>query len=335
MDLALIWAGILAFAVGMYVVLDGFDLGVGILFPTGSAGEKNIMINTIAPVWDGNETWLVLGGGGLFAVFPLAYAIIMPALYMPLIIMLLALVFRGVAFEFRFKTKRGRYIWDWSFFAGSLVAALMQGLMLGAILQGIKVEGRAYAGGWFDWLTPFSIFCAFAVVAGYVALGSTWLILKTSGPLQDRQYRIAKLSVYVLLGCIGFASVYLPWAFESIQLRWFSFPNTIVFILLPIFAAYTAWRLLKALALRSEKLPYFATIALFILSGMGFGISIFPYMVPHSVNIWQAAAPDDSLLFLLVGSAVLIPMILAYTGYSYWVFRGKLDKANLYHADHV
>ena len=208
MDLALVWAGILAFAVLVYVALDGFDLGIGILFPFfPEARDRDVMMNSIAPVWDGNETWLVLGGGGLFAVFPLAYAVLMPALYPLIIVMLLGLVFRGVAFEYRFKTKRGRFVWDWAFFGGSLAAAVAQGIMLGALVQGITVEGRAYAGGWWDWLTPFTLFCGASLVVGYVLLGSTWLLMKTSHELQSRCFRIAKLFGALLLSCILIVSL--------------------------------------------------------------------------------------------------------------------------------
>src|SRR6056297_2125375 len=181
-DLAFIWAGLIAFAVLVYVVLDGFDLGVGILFPFEPAeGDRDLMMNSVAPVWDGNETWLILGGGGLFAVFPLAYAVVMPALYMPITLMLLGLVFRGVSFEYRWRTVRWRRVWDWAFIGGSTVAALCQGIALGALVQGIAVEGRAYAGGNWDWLTPFSVLTGVALVAGYALLGATWLVMKTEG----------------------------------------------------------------------------------------------------------------------------------------------------------
>src|SRR6201995_3601297 len=187
LDLPLIWAAIIAIAVLMYVMLDGFDLGVGILFPfAASPAERDTMMNTVAPVWDGNETWLVLGGGGLFAAFPLAYAVLMPALYTPIIAMLIGLIFRGVAFEFRWRTTRERNLWDIAFFGGSLLAAMAQGVALGAILQGIHVEARHYAGGWWDWLTPFSILTGVSTVVGYALLGATWLVLKTEGGLRGK-----------------------------------------------------------------------------------------------------------------------------------------------------
>lgn len=331
-DLPMIWAGLIAFAVLAYVVLDGFDLGVGILFPfvTGEA-HRDEMMNSVAPVWDGNETWLVLGGGGLFAVFPLAYSIIMPALYAPIIIMLLALVFRGVAFEFRWKTKRGQFLWDWAFAGGSTVAAFAQGVALGALVQGIPVVGRAYAGGWWDWLTPFSIFTGLALVVGYALLGATWLIYKTEDHVQRRAYQIAFWAAPLTLTLIGAVSLWTPFLNPLYATRWFAWPNVLLAVPVPMLVLYAAYRLLRGLTERREISPFLASLALFVLSYIGVGISFYPNIVPHSVTIWQAAAPDNSLAFLLVGAAVLIPLILVYTAYAYWVFRGKVKSVGGYH----
>lgn len=332
MDYALIWAILIAVSVFAYVALDGFDLGVALLFPWFKREEdRDIMMNTVAPVWDGNETWLVLGGGGLLAVFPLAYAVLMPALYMPVIAMLLGLIFRGVAFEYRFKTKRAKPIWDLSFIVGSLIAALSQGVMLGAMLQGIKVTGRAYAGGWFDWLTPFSLFCGLAVVIGYMLLGSTWLIMKTRGDLQLRSYQFARYFALGLVACIVFVSAYLPWRFDYIADRWFSFPASLWLWVLPLVLAFVTFSLLWSLKKGQQVRPYLWGLALFLVSFAGFAVSIFPYLVPRSITLWEAAAPDNSLIFLLVGAVVLLPIIFAYTGYTYWVFRGKVDADSGYH----
>ena len=225
LDYALIWAGLIAFAVLAYVVLDGFDLGVGILFPyVQGEANRDQMMNTVAPVWDGNETWLVLGGGGLFAVFPLAYAIIMPALYAPIFIMLLALVFRGVAFEFRWKSHARKYLWDWAFAGGSTVATFAQGVALGALVQGIPVVGRAYSGGWWDWLSPFSFLTGVALVIGYALLGSTWLILKTEGGLQQRAYRFARVTAVLMLCMIGAVSLWTPFLHSHFMAKWFAWP---------------------------------------------------------------------------------------------------------------
>lgn len=331
-DLAVVWAGLIAFAVLAYVVLDGFDLGIGMLFPFLATDEdRDTAMNSVAPVWDGNETWLVLGGGGLFAVFPLAYAVIMPALYPLVIAMLLGLVLRGVAFEFRWRTERGRFIWDWSFTLGSLVATLSQGLMLGALVQGIKVEGRAYAGGWYDWLTPFSLMTAVALVAGYGLLGAAWLILKTEGGLQTLAYRFARYLAFALLAAIAVVSAWTPLLDPQFLTRWLSFPAIIFVAPVPLLTAFAGWRLIAAIEQRRELQPFLYALALFVLCYVGLGISLYPMMVPPSISIWQAAAPDSSLRFLLVGAVVLVPIILAYTAYSYWVFRGKVDPQEGYH----
>jgi len=332
LDLAFIWAGLIAFAVLAYVVLDGFDLGVGILFPLVRGEEhRDEMMNSVAPVWDGNETWLVLGGGGLLAVFPLAYAIIMPALYAPIIVMLLALVFRGVAFEFRWKTRRGQFLWDWSFAFGSVLAALAQGIALGALVQGIAVANRAYAGGWWDWLTPFSLTTGVALVIGYALLGATWLIWRTEGYVQQRAFGIAYVVAPATLLMIGVVSLWTPFLNDIYMQRWFAWPQVMLVVPVPLAVLGMAFLLLKGLTGRREVMPFVASLGLFVLSFIGLGISFYPYMVPHAVTIWEAAAPDNSLGFLLVGAVVLVPMILAYTAYSYWVFRGKVNAAGGYH----
>ncbi|MBU8544311.1 MULTISPECIES: cytochrome d ubiquinol oxidase subunit II [Roseomonadaceae] len=332
LDLPLIWAGLIAFAVLAYVVLDGFDLGVGILFPL-IRGEphRDEAMNSVAPVWDGNETWLVLGGGGLLAVFPLAYAIIMSALYVPIIVMLLALVFRGVAFEFRWKTQRGKFLWDWSFAAGSTLAAFAQGVALGALVQGIPVANRAYAGGWWDWLTPFSILTGFALVIGYALLGATWLIWKTEGHVQRRAYDIAFWVAPATLLLIGVVSLWTPFLSGPYMARWFAWPQVLLVAVVPLAVLGAGFLLIRGLTERREIAPFLASLLLFVLCFIGLGISFFPHLVPNSVTIWEAAAPDNSLSFLLVGGVVLIPIILAYTAYAYWVFRGKVNAAGGYH----
>ncbi len=332
LDLPFIWAGIIAFAVLTYVILDGFDLGVGILFPSGkSEQDRDVMMNSIAPVWDGNETWLVLGGGGLFAVFPLAYAVVMPALYMPITIMLLALIFRGVAFEYRWRTERWKWVWDRAFFGGSLVAAFMQGISLGALVQGIKVVDRAYAGGWWDWLSPFSIITGVAVVVGYALLGATWLILKTEGQLQYNMRRIARPTGIALLGFIGLASILTPLQDPIYAQRWFNLPGSIFSVIVPTLVIAAAVALWHGLRTEKDAMPFVATLSLFVLCYIGIGISFYPNIVPPSLSIWEAAAPDKSLAFALVGTVVLVPIILIYTAYAYWVFRGKIDPNEGYH----
>ena len=326
LDLPFIWAGLIAFAVLAYVLLDGFDLGVGILFPfVPGEAKRDDMMNSVAPVWDGNETWLVLGGGGLFAVFPLAYAVIMPALYAPITGMLLGLIFRGVAFEYRWKTRRGKFLWDIAFAAGSTLAALFQGVALGALVQGIPVANRAYAGGWWDWLTPFSVLTGFALAAGYALLGATWLIYKTEGELREIAYRFAWRAGAATVVAIGAVSLWTPFLKGAYAARWFGWPQVLYAAPVPLLVAAAAYALYAGLRDAREVTPFLSAVALFVLSYVGIAISFYPYIVPNSITIWEAAAPDVSLSFLLIGASVLIPMILAYTAYSYWVFRGKVN----------
>ncbi|MGQ2918103.1 cytochrome d ubiquinol oxidase subunit II [Rhizobium oryzihabitans] len=324
-DLTTIWAGIIGFAVFAYVVMDGFDLGIGILFPTFSVGEeRDQSMNSIAPVWDGNETWLVLGGGGLFAAFPLAYAIILPATYPLIIAMLLGLVFRGVAFEFRWRDPRHRAFWDVAFSLGSVLAAFTQGMTLGAILQGVQVENDAYAGGWLDWLSPFSLLTGAAVVVGYALLGATWLIWKTEGSTQQRARRLALplgMATLLVLGAVSAATPFLTYDYWR---RWFAMPGVLLTAQIPLLVAICAVTFFWSLKRGAERLPFMTALGLFFLGFVGLGISIYPYVVPRAVTIWDAAAPPQSQLFMLVGAAVIIPIILAYTGWAYWVFRGKV-----------
>mgnify|MGYP006273773189 FL=1 len=331
-DLPTIWAGIIAFAVLTYVILDGFDLGVGILFPFArTQRDRDVMMNSVAPVWDGNETWLVMGGGGLFAVFPLAYAIVMPALYMPIIFMLLALVFRGVAFEYRWRTTRWRRVWDWAFIGGSTVAALCQGITLGALVQGIEVSGRAYAGGNWDWLTPFSFLTGVALVVGYALLGATWLVMKTEGDLQVRMRRLAWPLGAATFGLIGAVSLATPFLDPVYFARWFAFPAILFSIGVPGLLLVAGLLLHRGLKMHDDHTPFLASLALFVVSFIGIGISFYPMMVPPALTIAEAAAPDSSLAFALVGTVILVPIILAYTAYAYWVFRGKVDPDAGYH----
>ena len=327
MDLTIVWAFVIAFAVAAYVVMDGFDLGIGILFPFFRVGkERDQAMNAIAPIWDGNETWLVLGGGGLLAAFPLAYAIVLPALYAPLIAMLLGLIFRGVAFEFRWRDPGHRPWWDAGFFTGSVVAALAQGITLGALLQGIAVDGRAYAGGWWDWLSPFSLLTGVSVVIGYALLGSSWLIWKTSGELQSDARYFARLATPGLLIAIGAVSLATPFLEEQYFQRWFDFPGLLVAVPMPLFVGATALALWASFRHGRDWMPFVFSLLLFLLTMIGLGISIWPDVVPGRVSIWEAAAPHSSQLFMLVGALVLIPLILAYTAWSYWVFRGKVGE---------
>lgn len=332
LELSFIWAGIIAFAVLVYVVLDGFDLGIGLLFPlTKDEEERSVMMNSVAPIWDGNETWLVLGGGGLFAVFPLAYAVVMPALYIPIILMLLGLVFRGVAFEYRWRTTRWKQLWDMAFFGGSLTATFCQGLALGTLVQGIEIENRAYAGGWWDWFTPFSVLCGVAMVIGYAMLGATWLNMKLEGRIQLHMRSLAWPAAIGTVICMGLVSLWTPFLDNAYFTRWFAWPTIVFSGVVPFLVISAVAGLFVGLQREYEIRPFLCAQALFVLGFIGVGISFYPHIVPPSLTIAEAAAPDESLWFALVGTLVLVPMILLYTAYAYWVFRGKIDPAKGYH----
>lgn len=330
--LPVIWAGLIGTAVALYVLLDGFDLGTGILFPfANTERERDQMMDSVAPFWDGNETWLVLGGGGLWVAFPLAYAVIMPALYLPVIVMLLALVFRGVAFEFRSVAVTSKKYWNFAFAAGSTVAAICQGVILGGLIQGIKVENGAFAGGAFDWATPFALVCGLGVLAGYALLGATWLVMKTEGPVAERARVQAKPLLVAVLVFMALVSLWTPLAFERIATRWFSTPNIYFLWPVPLLTALTALMAWRWLDERREALPFLAAIALFLLGYLGLVISTFPYLVPPTLTVWQTAAVPASQIFVLLGTLVLLPIILGYIGFVYWLFRGKVREGEGYH----
>jgi len=333
LDFVPLWTLILGFGVFMYVLMDGFDLGVGILFRRAPGdAARDLMMNSVAPIWDGNETWLVLGGVGLLAAFPLAFAIILPAVYFPILIMLTALIFRGIAFELRFKAApSARHRWDTAFHYGSLIATLAQGFVLGAFVQGFRVEGRFFAGGAFDWLTPFSALTAISLVTGYGLLGATWLIMKTEGMLQDWARRQARwlLVGVVLAMCV--VSLWTPFLEAKIMVRWFSWPNIALFSPVPIVTFWLALALWRAIDRRSEFLPFLGAIALFSMGYIGLAISLWPNIVPHSISLWDAAAAPRSQAFLLLGTLFLLPVIVGYTAWSYWVFRGKVRAGTGYH----
>ncbi len=327
-DLTLIWAGVIAFGIIMYVLMDGFDLGIGILFPFfRERQDRDVMMNSVAPIWDGNETWMVLGGAALFGAFPLAYSVLLHALYLPLTIMLIALVFRGVAFEFRFKavSDSGRRWWDAAFIGGSILATLMQGMALGAFINGIQVQDRTFTGGPLDWATPFSFFVGLGLVAGYALLGAGWLVLKTEGKLQEKLWDlILPLTGAVLLILAG-VSLWTPLAHAAISQRWFIWPNLLYLSPVPLLVALVAVLILRAVRLRRDRQPFLLAMALFVLSYGGLALSLWPNVIPPDISIWDAAAPEKSQSFILVGVAVMVPIILAYTAYAYWVFRGKVQ----------
>ena len=330
--LPLVWAAIIAVAVTLYVILDGFDLGLGILFrSTWQEERRDTMMNTVAPFWDGNETWLVLGGGGLFVAFPKAYGIIMSGLYLPIIVMLLALVFRGVAFEFRWVAKPKHQFWDFAFTWGSIVAAFAQGVVLGGLLQGITVKNGAFSGGALDWLTPFALFCGLALVAGYTLLGATWLVMKTDGDTQEWARRQAEMALFAAIAAMIVISLWTPLTIPRIAERWFSWPNMLLLSPVPVLTALAALSCWRGIENKSDVQPFFSAIALFVLGFAGLVISNVPYLVPESVTVWQGAAAPSSQMFMLVGTLVMLPVILGYTAFVYWTFRGKVRTGEGYH----
>ncbi len=329
-DLSMIWAMIIAFAVIMYVLMDGFDLGVGMLFPFAPDEDaRDVMMNSVAPVWDGNETWLVLGGAGLLGAFPLVYSILLPALYIGVFLMLAGLIFRGVAFEFRFKAKTSRYLWNWAFAGGSYLAAFAQGVVVGTYIQGYETEGLAYSGGAFDWLTPFTVMTGIGLMAGYALLGSTWLIMKSEGYIQQWAYRVAPWMLAAVLAVFGIISIWTPSVDPSAYERWFATVRWIwIFPALALFFAYQIWNGLRK---RKEVVPFLATMAMFFSTYFALLWTRWPYVIPPNFTLWDAASAPGSQLFLLLGMLFVIPIILAYTAWTYWIFRGKVRVGEGYH----
>ncbi|KFC10835.1 putative cytochrome bd2, subunit II [Trabulsiella guamensis ATCC 49490] len=333
-DVAVIWFAIIVFATLMYIIMDGFDLGIGLLFLfVRGKEERDAMVNSVAPVWDGNETWLVLGGAGLFGAFPLAYAVIIDALTIPLTAMLIGLIFRGVAFEFRFKaTEEHRSFWDYAFMGGSLLATFSQGVVVGAIIHGFPVVDRQFAGGALDWITPFNLFCGIGLMVAYSLLGSTWLILKSSDALQEQMRALTRGFLLALLVAIAIVSLWTPLALPKIAERWFSFPNVFYFMPVPaLVVVFSLWLWRQTRRVSSHAWPFVLTLGLVFLGFSGLGISVWPHIIPPDITIWQAAAPLASQLFMLVGTLLIVPVILVYTAWSYYVFRGKVQSDEGYH----
>jgi cytochrome bd ubiquinol oxidase subunit II len=329
--LPVIWAALIGTAVALYVILDGFDLGIGILFPFArSEAQRDQMMRSVAPFWDGNETWLVLGGGGMWVAFPAAYAVVMPALYLPVIVMLLALVFRGVAFEFRV-VSHSKIWWNIAFTIGSTLAGFCQGVILGGLIQGIRVENGAYAGGAFDWATPFTLICGVGIVAGYGLLGATWLVLKTEGEVAARARGQAKILLLAVLVLMAVVSLYTPLAFPRIYERWFSLPNFLYLWPVPFITALLALGCWVWLNRGYDGPPFLAAVGLFLLGYLGLVISNYPYLVPPALTIWDTAAAPSSQFFMLVGTLLLLPLILGYFAFIYWLFRGKVREGEAYH----
>lgn len=327
MMLPFVFAALLAFIVIMYVVLDGFDLGIGILFPfTTNERERDQMMNSVAPVWDGNETWLVLGGAMLYGAFPMVYGCLLPILYMPIMLMLIALIFRGVSFEFRFKADTSKMLWNWSFAISSIAAAFLQGVILGAFVQGFPVDKAALTINQTNWLTPFSLFTGIALVCGYGLLGATWMIIRSEGALQQKMIANAKGALVLVSIFLVFVSIWTPLHSTEIFNRWYSFPNVLLLAPLPIITVAMIILTWRSLDQGFEIRPFICSIIIFLCSYCGIAISVYPYLIPHQLTFWEAAAPDSTLKFILVGVVIMLPILLAYTFYAYHVFWGKSDE---------
>lgn len=329
-DLTIPWVVIIAFGIFMYVLLDGFDLGVGILFPFAPhEAQRDVMMNSVAPVWDGNETWLVLGGAGLLGAFPLVYSVYLSALYIGVFLLLAGLIFRGVAFEFRFKAEpASRKYWNWAFFGGSTVAAFAQGAVAGAFIQGFETEGLIYVGGPLDWLTPFTVLTGLGLVLGYALLGLTWLILKTEGEIQAWARRRAAPVLAAVVGIFVLVSIATPFIDPRALERWLGMP---LLWLLPLGAAIAIGWLWLALRRSSEGQPFIATVGIFLFTFAGMLASKWPYVVPPDHTLWDAASAPESQLFLILGMLFVIPIVTAYSAWTYWVFRGKVRVGEGYH----
>ena len=332
-DLPLLWMIIIVFGLMMYVIMDGFDLGIGILFAfVPDRADRDIMVNTVAPVWDGNETWLVLGGAALLAAFPLAYSVILSALYLPIILMLVGLIWRGVAFEFRFKADQAhRPFWDKAFAWGSYIATFCQGVALGTFINGFTVRDDAYGGGPIDWLTAFGLFTGLGLLVAYALLGSTWLVMKTEGRLQSRMKELARRVAIAVLLAIAIVSLWTPFSHPEVAARWFALPNLVVFSPVPVLVLLATWALLRTLKRDSHAAPFVLALFLLFLGYTGLIISLWPHIIPPTISIWDAASPPESMGFTLVGALFTIPFILAYTAWSYYVFRGKVQAGEGYH----
>lgn len=324
MNFILTWAVLLSFIILVYILLDGFDLGIGILFPWIKGDDaRDITMSSIAYTWDGNGTWLVFGAAGLYGAFPVAYGILLPVLYMPIMLMVTALIFRGLAFEFRFKAETSKPFWDTAFALGSMVASLMQGMILGSFIQGYGTDIPSTP-KLYPWITPFSVLTGIAVVLGYALLGANWLIMKTEGSLQKQMFHTAKWLLSLMTGALCLICVWVLLLQLRILDRWIIYRHLLWPV--PVLTAIAVLYQFYCLNQKYETVPFFLTVALFILSYVGFAVSVWPYAIPYSVPFWEAAAPSSSLKFSLVGTAIIIPILLAYTAYSHYVFRGKVTR---------
>lgn len=318
------WYVIIGFCIIMYVLLDGFDLGIGIMFPFFKDEDRNIMMSTILPVWDGNQTWLVLGVACFYGAFPMAFSMLMPALYLPLLIMVIALLLRGITFEFRLKEKKYKWLWSYIFFISSTIITLSQGILLGSFVRGFDIDQNNHL--IFSLFTPFNLVCGIAMLFGYTLLGSTWTIAKTTGKLQQKMYPIAFFSLVIISFFLALISIWSPFINNDIWQRWFGEDNFHRVLFLPCITASVIVYFAYAIRKRYEYILYWLAVLIFICSYVGFGISTWPYLIPHHVDMWQASSPPSSQIFMLIGTLLLLPILLAYTGYAYYIFREKVTE---------
>ncbi len=324
--LAEIWFAILGLFLIFYVVLDGFDLGIGIIsLVAKNEQRRDVMMSSVGSVWDANETWLVVFGGALFGAFPTAYGAILHGLYIPVSLMLFALIFRGISFEFR---EHGQHkgLWSLAFGYGSLIAALTQGFALGAVIGGFPVKNGVFVGGVWHWISLFSLLTAIGVVAGYILLGACYLIMKTEGAIQQRMYRIAMFGAMMMVLCGVTVSIWTPLRFDYVYERWFSLPHLLWLAPLPLLAIVAFGMLLRALYRKQEHAPFVWSVMIFLFSFLGLAVTLFPYLVPDVLSIYAAAAQANTLVFMLTGIGMLIPIMIVYNAYQYLVFRGKVSK---------
>ena len=325
MDLTLAWAAIIAFGLFLYVVLDGFDLGIGILFPFfPDQHDRDVMMNTVAPVWDGNETWLVLGGAGLFAAFPMVYSTVLSALYLPLVLMLVCLIFRGVSFEIRAKAQRTKPCGTSRSSADRRARRSFRAWRSARFSAAFPSPMAVSPAMPFGWFSPFSIFTGGALVVTYALLGACWLIAKTEGDLQRRMYRVVWPLTVLQLATIAVVSIWTPLQDAGIASRWFDSPLFYRLLPVPVLVAACAWAMRRSIQSRHEKRPFAMALGFVLLGYAGLVASISPHEIFPGVSIWDAAAPRSSQLFTIVGAAVILPVIVAYTTFGYWVFRGKV-----------
>jgi cytochrome bd ubiquinol oxidase subunit II len=325
--------GVIGLTIFMYVLLDGFDLGIGILFPfVKNQNYQHTMMNTILPIWDGNETWLVLGGATLYGAFPLVYSTLLPTLYLPIMMMLLSLILRGISFEFIHHAHASKSLWAFTFALGSSIAAFCQGVILGTFVQGYTyTNGTILLASHYHWLTPFSVTTGFAVVFGYALLGSLWLIAKTTGNLQNLMQQWSRFLLIFVAVFMADISLWTPYVDPDIWQRWFAFPNIFYMSLLPLTTVLLFCGLWYNLEKRNNYQPFLYAIGLFLCPFLGFILSLWPYIIPRSVTIWEAAAPFKVQVFILVGLAILLPVLIIYNAYAYWVFREKVTETEAHY----